>query len=273
MREKAMAEELASGAERPETVAAVVNPRAVDAGRGVAWWAEGWRLFTPAVGPWILIVVIGFCLHVVLAFIPVLGTIASQLLFPIFAGGLMLGCRAIDRGEPLTIAHLFAGFGPRAGSLLIVALIYLAAAIAITVFVIALLFVFFGAAFLSQLWGAQDSVSTAAAMGGLALIVLVGVLIFLLLFLPLVMAVWFAPALIVLKGAEPWEAMKLSFIGSIRNIVPFLIYGLVWIALAIVATIPLLLGWLVLGPVTVASVYAGYCDIFEQAPGASVPAV
>ena len=41
-----------------------------------------------------------------------------------------------------------------------------------------------------------------------------------------------------------------------------------WIVLAIVATIPLLLGWLVLGPVTVASVYAGYCDIFEPAPAA-----
>src|ERR1700682_6196569 len=35
MREKAMAEELASAAERPEPVVAVVNPRAVDAGRGM----------------------------------------------------------------------------------------------------------------------------------------------------------------------------------------------------------------------------------------------
>src|SRR5450759_4877957 len=136
-----MAEESASATQRPETVAAMVNPRTVDAGRGAAWWSEGWRLFTPAVGPWILIVVIAFVLNMILAFIPILGGIASHLLFPIFAGGLMLGCRAIDRGEPLTIAHLFAGFGPRAGSLLIVALIYLAAAIAITLFVLALLFV------------------------------------------------------------------------------------------------------------------------------------
>ena len=45
------------------------------------------------------------------------------------------------------------------------ALIYLAVAIAITVFVIALLFVFFGAAMLSQLWGTQDSVSTAGCNG------------------------------------------------------------------------------------------------------------
>jgi hypothetical protein len=38
--------------------------------------------------------------------------------------------------------------------------------------------------------------------------------------------------------------MKLSFIGSLRNILPFLIYGVVGIALAIVATIPLCwVGW------------------------------
>jgi uncharacterized membrane protein len=268
-----MAEEPASATRRPETVAAIVNPRTVDPGRGAAWWSEGWRLFTPAVGPWILIVVIAFVLNMILAFIPILGGIASHLLFPIFAGGLMLGCRAIDRGEPLTIAHLFAGFGPRGGSLLIVALIYLVATIAIALFVVAMLFVFFGAAVLSHLWSAQDSMSAAEAMGGLAMIVLVGLLVFLLLYLPLVMAVWFAPALIVLQGAEPWTAMKLSFIGCLRNILPFLIYGVVGIALAIVATIPLLLGWLVLGPVTVASVYASYCDIFEQPAAAGVASV
>jgi uncharacterized membrane protein len=110
-------------------------------------------------------------------------------------------------------------------------------------------------------------------MGGLALIALVGLLLFLLLFLPLVMAVWFAPALIVLKGQEPWEAMKLSFMGSIKNILPFLLYGVVWIGLAIVATIPLLLGWLVLGPVTVASIYASYCDIFEDPVAVNVAPV
>jgi uncharacterized membrane protein len=272
-REKTMAEELASPTRRPETVAPIVNPRAVDAGRGAAWWSEGWRLFTPAVGPWILIVVVGFVLNLILAFIPILGSIAGHLLFPILVGGLMLGCRAIDRGEPLTISHLFAGFGPRAGSLLIVALIYIAVAIAITIFVVALLFVFFGAAMLSQLWSTPDSISDRAVLGGLALAGLVGVLLFLLFYLPLVMAVWFAPALVVLQGAEPWTAMKLSFSGSLKNILPFLIYGLVGIALAIVATIPLLLGWLVLGPVAVASVYASYCDIFEPPAAVSVASV
>jgi hypothetical protein len=267
-----MADELASATQPPATPTAIIQARAVDAGRGAAWWGEGWRLFTPAVGPWILIVVIGFVLNVVLAFIPVLGSIAGQLLFPVLVGGMMLGCRAIDRGEPLTVAHLFAGFGPKAGPLLIVALIYLVAAIAITLLVVALVVIFFGAAVLSEVWGARDSIPDSSVVGGVLLVILVGMLLFLLLYLPLVMAVWFAPALVVLQGVEPWAAMKLSFVGSVRNILPFLIYSLVWIVLSIVATIPLLLGWLVLGPVAVASLYASYCDIFEHPQGAGVPA-
>src|ERR1700676_248574 len=106
-----MAEEPAFATPRPQAVAAAVSPRAVDAGRGAAWWSEGWRLFTPAVGPWILIVVIGFVLNVILAFIPILGSIASHLLFPLLVGGLLTGGRAIDRGGPLTITALFRVFG------------------------------------------------------------------------------------------------------------------------------------------------------------------
>jgi uncharacterized membrane protein len=88
------------------------------------------------------------------------------------------------------------------------------------------------------------------------------------------MAVWFAPALVVLRGIEPLDAMRLSFNGCLRNFVPFLVYGLVGLLLAIVATIPLMLGWLVLGPVTIASLYTSYCDIYEDqlpAPQAIAP--
>jgi len=44
--------------------------------------------------------------------------------------------------------------------------------------------------------------------------------------------------------------------------VPFVLYGLVGLVLGIVASIPFGLGWLVLGPVAIASVYVGYRDIF-----------
>jgi uncharacterized membrane protein len=267
-----MADEFASAAQ-PLPMPPAIHPRAVDIGRGVAWLGEGWRLFIPAVGPWILIVIVGLVLNVVLAFIPILGSIASHLLFPILLGGMMLGCRAIDRGEPLTVAHLFAGFGPKAAPLLIVALIYIAATIAILFLVVAVIVAFFGVAVLSHIWSGRESLSDSAAWTGIALVVMIGLLLFLLLYFPLIMAVWFAPALVVLQGAEPWDAMKLSFMGCVRNILPLLIYSIVWCILAIVASIPLMLGWLVFGPVTVASIYASYCDIFEQPHGATVAAV
>ena len=56
--------------------------------------------------------------------------------------------------------------------------------------------------------------------------------------------------------------MKASFFGCLANIWPMLVYSLIGIALAIVATIPLGLGWIILAPVFAGSVYASYKDIF-----------
>jgi uncharacterized membrane protein len=59
--------------------------------------------------------------------------------------------------------------------------------------------------------------------------------------------------------------MQESFTGCLRNIVPFLVYGVVMLGLGIVACIPLMLGWLVLGPVLAASLYTSYKDIYLTA--------
>jgi uncharacterized membrane protein len=76
------------------------------------------------------------------------------------------------------------------------------------------------------------------------------------------MALWFAPALVVFHELGAVEAMKQSFTGCLRNIVPFLVYGVILIVPAFIASIPLGLGWLVLGPVTAASIYTAYRDIY-----------
>ena len=247
------------GAELP------VSARTVAAGNGAAWWSEAWRLFVPSAGVWVLVVVLIFALSIVLTLIPVVGHVASQVLFPILMGGLMLGCRSIDRGEPLTVNHLFAGFSDRAGPLLILGLLYTGIAIAIFLAVAGILLVLFGTAVLTQLFRLTDPFAATAVLGSILLAVMVGMLLFLLLYLPLVMAIWFAPALVVLRGLDPWTAMKMSFSGCLKNVLPFLIYGLIGIVLAVVATIPLALGWLVVGPLSIASMYTSYCDIYEPA--------
>src|SRR6202165_3932103 len=252
----------AGPAAAPEAV--TPEPRIVDAGRGASWWSEGWRLFMSGVGVWLLIMIILICLHVVGAFIPVVGSLAMQILFPVFTGGLMLGCRAIDRGNPLTVGHLFGGFSQRTGPLIAVGLIYTGLAILILLLVTGMMIAVFGVAILGMLTGAADSSQTGVALGSVVVAVLLGILFFLLLLLPLIMAIWFDPALIILGGLSPGAAMKASFHGCLRNMIPFRVYGAIGIVLAIIATIPLGLGWFVLGPVAIASVYTSYCDIFED---------
>jgi uncharacterized membrane protein len=77
------------------------------------------------------------------------------------------------------------------------------------------------------------------------------------------MAYWFAPALVVLDAEEPIAALKKSFMGCWINVLAFLVYGLIYIGLAIVASIPFGLGWFVLGPMIAGSCFAGWRQIYS----------
>ena len=244
-----------------ETVRPIDGGRTVPLGRGASWLGEAWRLFKDAPGSWVACFLIFFVIMIVLAFIPVLGNIAGALISPILIGGLMAGCRAVDRNDELEVSHLFSGFSERGGPLFILGLLEFGISLVAMVIAAAVIFLTVGGMFLGLLMGKALDTSAAMDMSYLlgALFVL---LVLVAVFIPVTMAVWFAPALVMLDGVEPWPALKSSFIGCTRNIGAFLLYGIVWIVLAIVATIPLGLGWLVLGPMTIASVYTAYRDIY-----------
>lgn len=228
----------------------VLGGRGVGAGRGWRWIVEGWALFKLHPWTWILIGVVFVLIMLVLGFIPILGPIASWILGPMLSGGLVLGCRSLEQGRGLQFGHLFAGFSERPGSLAGVG------AMGLGIFVVIGLIVGatfgFGMAFGGGPASRMELTTTTALIA----------LVFLGLTLPLFMAMWFAPALVVLNERGVIEAMKESFRGCLRNIIPFLVYGLAGLGLSILASIPLGLGWLVLGPVFVASVYASYRDIY-----------
>jgi uncharacterized membrane protein len=233
------------------------NPNKLDAGRGLAWWSESWRLFQEATGLWVGIGVVLMLINFGLALIPFVGSVVNTLIFPVLNAGLALGCRSLDAGEELTFDHLFAGFQNHLGRLLAVGALYLGG-----MFVIVFVLGGVTAAFIGVSVATTDVNALADAGSPLVIIILLSVLLGASLVIPLMMAVWFAPALVVLHDMAPLEAMKLSFRGCLRNILPFLVYGLVSIALGILATLPLLLGWLVLLPVIFCSVYIAYRDIF-----------
>jgi uncharacterized membrane protein len=235
----------------------VPGGKTVPASNGWNWIADGWALFKEAPGIWILIIFV-FALMWLVAFVPVVGSIALTLLMPVFVGGIMSGCQSLEEGNGLRFDHLFEGFRTRFGTLVAVGALSLAASIAtVAIGVLIALVLGTGVGVLGAM--ATGSVETSPAMAlALVLVVLIG----LALTIPIAAAVWFAPALVVLQNLGAIEALKASFTGCLRNMVPFLIYGIVLLIPAIVATVPAALGWLVLGPIVAGSVYTSYRDIY-----------
>ncbi|HWH41717.1 MAG TPA: BPSS1780 family membrane protein, partial [Usitatibacter sp.] len=107
----------------------------------------------------------------------------------------------------------------------------------------------------------ESALSTIVAS---SLSLLLGVLVALALTVPLLAAYWFAPALIVLNGMKAVPAMKASFHGCFRNLMPFLVYSIVMLVLAILAAIPVGLGFLVWIPLAISSTYTAYRGIFTD---------
>jgi uncharacterized membrane protein len=229
----------------------------VSAGEGVAWIGAGWKLFARSPIMWIIALVILFIIAVVMNFIPILGTLAFQVLSPVFAAGLVVACRAIERGGEFELEHLFAGFKRNFGSLAVVGLIYVGVIIAfMLVFAIIFGFPMVGA-FMSG-----NPEQAAAAMAENWMSMLLAMLVCAALFIPVLAAYWFAPPLVVMHGMAPVAAMKASLMGCLRNIIPMIVWSIVMGVIMMIAVIPFGLGMLVAVPLLITSSYAAYRAIF-----------
>jgi len=233
------------------------SARTVDGSRGVDWWTESWALFMKNAGMWLVFGVIFLVILIVLGFVPLLGGLASAVLTQVIVGGWMLSARKLESGGNLEPADLFLGFKHQLNPLLVVGALALAATLVI-VTVGAVL----GAGSVVGMIAGGGTSSAGGVLAGLAGLMLAAIVMVVLGFVAAI-ALWFAPALVVFGNVAPIEALKESWSASMKNIVPFLIYGALWIVAAVVASIPLMLGWFVLMPLTLLSMYRAYVDIFE----------
>jgi uncharacterized membrane protein len=231
--------------------------RTVAAGRGWNWIVEGFRIFRKQPLTWIALVIVMVVIWMACTFVlPLIGPLAISLVSPVFFAGLMLACRTTDEdGEP-EFSQLFAAFKTHANPLITIGGIYLIG----NIVAVAVVFAVAGGTALPILMGktAVDPEAVLAAARGLLLGMAVGMAVF----VPILMAVWFAPLLVVFHNRPPVEAMKMSYTACWRNTMPLLVYGVATLVLGILASIPLMLGLIVLLPVLVCSIYASYKDIF-----------
>ncbi len=229
-----------------------INIQKNSAGQGAGWFNAGFRLFRRNPGAWVGAILLYLLIGLLVSIVPVIGGIASALLDPIFFGGLMLGCAAQMHGESFKVDYLFQGFSNQVRQLFNLGLLFLGLSLACSI--PALLLGWGGLALNGMNGSAADVELTTLALGGL---------ISLALYVPVLMGYWLAPPLIVEQKLGAWTAFKLSFRGSLRNIAPALVYGLVVMLWALVGALPLGLGLFIVIPSVVASIYIAYQNIFK----------
>ncbi|GAB5380159.1 MAG: BPSS1780 family membrane protein [Aliiglaciecola sp.] len=227
-----------------------VGPQNRPTSAGMHWISSGFAIFKQDAGMWVITMFVGLFVALAINFVPVLGTLVSSLINFVWAGGLMLGCQAAYEKRGFELKHLFAGFTHNVLQLILLSFVT-------SLIGMVLMFTVVGSTYLEILTGSEMSVAPEESIE-----LMLSVLVALALMLPLFMAVWFAPALIVLQNMPFYLAMKESFLGCFKNVLPFLIYGVVTLVLYILGAIPLFLGLLIVVPLIFTSMYTGYRDIF-----------
>ena len=234
-----------------------MKPQRLQAIQGWQWIKQGYALFMKAPLLWVVILLICFFAVAGLSAVPVVGEPLASLWLPVVLVGLMTGCRALEHGEELELAHLFSGFRQHTAQLVTLGGIALVGQFLI----FGVMMMVGGATLVSILMSGQpveDPEIIRQAVSGAGIAILLGIT----LFSVLLMTMQFAPMLVYFNNFAPIDAMKLSLRAFLANIGPMLVYSVTFMFLAILASIPMMLGWLVLMPIVFTSLYACYRNIF-----------
>lgn len=234
-----------------------MEAKKVPAAHGWLWIKQAFDLFRKSPLLWMVLTAIGVVGMAAISYIPVVGELLSTILMPVLLAGFMLGARDLARGEELELAHLFAGLQHNAQELIALGGINLVAQL----LSLGVMMLTGGAALVGLIMSGKqidDPTVLMQALAGAGLALLVGAI----LFSTLLMAMQFAPMLVMFQHMTPLRAMKTSLRAFLRNMIPLIVYGLMLLPFAILASMPMMLGWLVLLPIIIASLYTIYIDLF-----------
>lgn len=227
--------------------------RAVAAGNAFEWVRQGWGIFMANPAQWLVITIILLVLVLGLNIVPLVGTLAANLLIPLLGAGMLQASRKANNGDALDVNDLFIGFKQNSTNLLMLGVLYMFGMLVIFMLVAVL----GGGSMVGGMMMGQPA-GLGLAFGGLIFAMLLSMA----LSVPVFMAIWFAPALVLFNNMPPLDALKASFNACLKNVFPFLIYGVIVLVLSFFAALPVGLGFLLLIPVLSGSVYASYRDIF-----------
>lgn len=241
-------------------------PRKVAASEGFQWVAAGFRLYRKT--PLLLSAAFAMLFGVVMALglIPMVGGALSELASPLMVAGFMAAYRTLDGGSELELPNFLAGVQGPVIPLMAVGAVQLLGTLLIGK-------IMFGMGFDPKaVMTAAQSQKDPAEMQAVLNQAMPAVLTGLVLFTPLIMATWFAPALILFGGARPATALGVSLKAVAKNWAAMALNGIaLGLLLFFAALVPMLLGLLVAMPVLFGSLYASYQAIFAVWADDSTP--
>jgi hypothetical protein len=247
--------------------------RQVAARRGIVWLVRAFQLFARSPIIWLLcgaLFLFGLLIisAILLASLPVLSPLIA-IPTTIFIAGVCYASAQSDQGKGLRFEWLFHGFDFQLKPLSLLGLLYGLGNVFIALLAEAIV----------QLSGFElapvelSSLPPTLLPTGYWLLLL----IYLALMIPLLMAYWFAPALIILGNTTVKQSLLLSYRACRDNWLPFTVFALyallfIFAALFLVAfsalisiSIAVLLQFCVYFaaiPITLISIYTAYCDLF-----------
>lgn len=160
----------------------------------------------------------------VLSLVPVLGAVVALAIVPAATLGLMAATREATRGNfpmPSILVSAFRAGRQRLRAMLVLGLIYAAVGLLIGLIANAI------APMPGKAVTGQEAVFNAAYQKSLA--------VTLVMYLPVSLLFWHAPALVHWHGIPPVKSLFFSIVACLRNVGAFLVYGLAWFAVFLVA--------------------------------------
>jgi len=259
------------------------NMNTVPASSGWSWMLTGFWLFRKSPVMWAFLSLTYIMLIQILGMIPIFGWFAATVLIPVFSASFMIASRELDEGRKLRADLLFSGFKSNLPALLGQGGLYLASGLAI----LGLSALVDGGLLLKlMLFGTKPPAAAENSKLAVATM-LAGAL-----YLPVLAAFWFAPALSAWRKLPALQALFYSFFAALRNWRAFLAYGFAVLVSSMICSFALfVLALLVRGllgdksqnafllvilpvmltyvPTMFASFYASYRDVFTVAETAT----
>jgi hypothetical protein len=196
------------------------------AGIGWKWVGEGFALLRRRPLALLGLTVLFFFTLIVPSVLPLVGPFAPLVLMPALSVGYMQAVRTAEGGKMPSPWSLYDPLRTKRGRiarpLLVLGLIYAG----LTALSLALSAVADGGTLFRMATGTIQADDPALTEGDLPF----SALVFLLIYTPVQMAMWYAPLFVAWHGRDPTQAMFYSLVGVWRNRAVFVVYLLGWIA-------------------------------------------